>query len=201
MVCALTPVRLAATRSSAPESVRSSSAACLFMSLNMLKKPLFLPGVREAVIPVPWMNSGFTAFNCSTVLPLRPFTSNATKPLEISASESPRNVTVPSSSRMACTYTVLRQPGTLFSGVLSSSGIGLSFAASARSCWYLSLSLGSDRKAVATAASFAGSPNSAAKSTFPAFLGMAPLRLLPPTEAPRRSPAASGAATQPRPAL
>lgn len=66
------------------------------MTAIMLRKPLFLPGVRDCEMPAALMNSGSTAPICSGVHPERPRTSNATRPLVRRPSESPTKDTVPS---------------------------------------------------------------------------------------------------------
>mmetsp|Transcript_52305 Transcript_52305/g.124799 ORF Transcript_52305/g.124799 Transcript_52305/m.124799 type:complete len:213 (-) Transcript_52305:122-760(-) len=130
------------------------------MRLSMLKKPLFRPGLREALIPQALMNSGCTLSTSAGVHPVSPRISKATKPLDMTASESPANSTVPSSFRVADTCTVLRQPGTLFASIFSSSAMAGSLLASASSCWYRILSFGSACIAFMVFASFGGRPKS-----------------------------------------
>mmetsp|Transcript_1711 Transcript_1711/g.4803 ORF Transcript_1711/g.4803 Transcript_1711/m.4803 type:complete len:224 (-) Transcript_1711:228-899(-) len=117
-------------------SAESESAAALrFIVLSMLRKPLFRPGVSDCESPEYWMNSGCTAWICSFVQPSRPFTRRATRPLVSCASDSPTNRILSPSSRVACTCTVDRHPGTLFASTCSALSIGGSFLARKSSCW------------------------------------------------------------------
>ena len=105
------------------------AAALRFIMLSMLRKPLLRPGVSDCSRPENLMNSGCTRWICSLVHPSRPITRSATRPLVSCASDSPTKRTLPSASRVACTCTVERQPGTLFVSTSSALSIGGSFLA------------------------------------------------------------------------
>mmetsp|Transcript_17623 Transcript_17623/g.59088 ORF Transcript_17623/g.59088 Transcript_17623/m.59088 type:complete len:301 (-) Transcript_17623:202-1104(-) len=111
------------------------SLAFCFMRPSMLRRPLFRPGVSDAAIPASWMNFGSTASISSGVWPERPCTRSTTRPLVSIASESPWKNTLRPSPRVACTCTVERHPGTLFSGVLRAGARGLLCCARKSSCW------------------------------------------------------------------
>mmetsp|Transcript_19221 Transcript_19221/g.55974 ORF Transcript_19221/g.55974 Transcript_19221/m.55974 type:complete len:216 (-) Transcript_19221:121-768(-) len=98
------------------------------------------------------MNSGLTRWTSSAVQPDSPRTRSATSPLVSSPSDSPRNFTTssPLSSSLsitASTYTVLRHPGTLFSGTMASGEMAGSWLAMKSSCLYLIFSSGMEAKA------------------------------------------------------
>mmetsp|Transcript_10765 Transcript_10765/g.25981 ORF Transcript_10765/g.25981 Transcript_10765/m.25981 type:complete len:211 (+) Transcript_10765:425-1057(+) len=130
-----------ALSSAAPSPSATTAAASCFIFASMLRNPLFLPGVKATLNPDSLINSGLTRSMSAALLPLNPFTRIATSPLVSCASESPSKNTLPSCA-VACTWTTDRQPGTLFSAVLSRSSMGARACAMKRSCWYRSLASG-----------------------------------------------------------
>mmetsp|Transcript_31022 Transcript_31022/g.46039 ORF Transcript_31022/g.46039 Transcript_31022/m.46039 type:complete len:218 (-) Transcript_31022:87-740(-) len=148
----------------------SSSSAFFFITASMFKKPLLRPGVKPAAMPASVMNFGSTLLIASAVSPDRPLIRSATSPFVINPSLSPTKLITFaffSSSYVAVpsTYTVLKQPGTLFSGTQAAGLIGGNSPAMYNSCLLRRLASSTILKAFVIARSSVVKPKGSAATS------------------------------------